>query len=442
MTLDMTQGKPAKLLIRFALPLILSSLMQQLYTMCDSVIVGRLLGTFAFTATGSASYLNWFPTGMLLGAINGFGVTLSQRFGARKYEEFRHFCGNAMLLGLSLGLLLAVLGTTFAEALLAGLNTPPELLDIAARYIRVLWMGFVITALLNLFNTSLMAMGDSRTSLLALAISSVVNIVLDVIFIRWFHWDVEGAALATVVSQAAAAVPGYLTLRKTEIGLPKPCHFHPRKYVIKELIRMGLPQLLSNGVIASGELVVMSVVNSCGVVFVTGLTAARRYFSLTNIVGSALEGSLVTYVGQNYGAHQYNRIRQGARTAFTIGASAAVLTGLIVYLFAEPMIQFFIPDGSAESVRIGMQALRVQAVFLIFLYMLCEHRAAIQGMGNAIIPMCSGFLELAVRIIYALTIPAWLGANSLYFTDAVTWVPTTLMLVICYHYQKSKLRKE
>ena len=350
MTLNMTQGRPASLLLRFALPLMLSSLLQQLYTMCDSVIVGRLLGTLAFTATGSASYLNWFPTGMLLGAINGFGVTLSQRFGARKYQEFRNFFGNAMLLGLSLGLLICVLGSTFAEALLSALNTPPELLGIAARYIRVLWMGFVITALLNLFNSALMAMGDSRTPLLALAISSVVNIVLDVIFIRWFHWDVEGAALATVVSQAAAAIPGYLTLRKTEIGLPKPCHFRPRKFVIKELIRMGLPQLLSNGVIASGELVVMSVVNACGVVFVTGLTAARRYFNLTNIVGGALEGSVVTYVGQNYGAHQYDRIRRGARTAFTMGTCASLLTGLIVYLFAEPMIRFFIPDGSFEAV--------------------------------------------------------------------------------------------
>lgn len=442
MTLNMTQGRPASLLLRFALPLMLSSLLQQLYTMCDSVIVGRLLGTLAFTATGSASYLNWFPTGTLLGAINGFGVTLSQRFGARKYQEFRHFFGNAMLLGLSLGLLICVLGSTFAEALLSALNTPPELLGIAARYIRVLWMGFVITALLNLFNSALMAMGDSRTPLLALAISSVVNIVLDVIFIRWFHWDVEGAALATVVSQAAAAIPGYLTLRKTEIGLPKPCHFRPRKFVIKELIRMGLPQLLSNGVIASGELVVMSVVNACGVVFVTGLTAARRYFNLTNIVGGALEGSVVTYVGQNYGAHQYSRIRRGARTAFTMGTCASLLTGLIVYLFAEPMIRFFIPDGSFEAVRIGMQALRVQAVFLIFLYLLCEHRAAIQGMGNAIIPMCSGFLELAVRIIYALTIPAWLGSGSLYFTDAITWIPTTLMLVICYHIRKNRLPSE
>ena len=438
MTLNMTNGKPASLLIRFALPLVLSSLLQQLYTMCDSVIVGRLLGTVAFTATGSASYLNWFPTGMLLGAINGFGVTLSQRFGARRFEEFRRFFGCAILLGLAMGLLLSILGSVYAEAFLAALNTPPELLSIAARYVRVLWAGFVITALMNLFNTALMAMGDSRTPLLALAVSSVANILLDVIFIRWFHWDVEGAALATVVSQAAAALASYLVLRKTEIGLPKRGHFRPRKYVLKELIRMGLPQLMSNGVIASGELVVQSVVNSCGVVFVTGMTASRRYFNLTNIVGGALEGSVVTYVGQNYGARRFDRVRQGARTAFAMGTAASLITGLAVYLAAEPMIRFFIPDGSPEAIGIGVQALRVQASFLLFLYLLCEHRAAIQGMGNAIIPMCSGFLELAMRIGYVLLAPQLLGSGSLYFTDAVTWIPTTLMLIVAYYLVRAR----
>ena len=439
MTLNMTRGKPASLLLKFAFPLMLSSLLQQLYTLCDSVIVGRLLGTVAFTATGSASYLNWFPLGMLLGAINGFGVTLSQRYGARKQEEFRHFFGCAMMISLLLGLFFSLFGSAFADNLLAALNTPVELMDLAARYVRMVWMGFGITALMNILNTAMMAMGDSRTPLIALAVSSFVNIVLDLVFISWLHWDVEGAALATVLAQAAAAIPGYLTLRRSEIGLPRARHFRPRKYIVKELFRLGFPQMLSFGVISSGELMVQAAINSCGVVFVTGMTASRRYFNLTNIIGGGLEGAVVTYVGQNYGAHRFDRIRQGTRTAVTMGLCASLLTGLAVFLFAEPMIRFFIPDGAAASIQIGTEALRVQAVFLAFLYLLCEHRAAIQGMGNAIIPMLSGFLELAVRIGATLLLPLWIGQKGLYFTDAAAWVPTMLMLTVCYHVCKNKL---
>ena len=439
MSLNMTRGKPFSLLLKFALPLMLSYLLQQLYTLCDSVIVGRLLGTVAFTATGSAGYLNWFPLGMMLGAINGFGVTLSQRFGARKQEEFRNFFGCAITISLLLGLIFTVVGAFSVDGLLALLKTPVELMDHASRYLRVLWVGFCITVLMNIFNTALMAMGDSRTPLVALAVSSCVNIGLDLVFIGWFHWDVEGAALATLLSQAAATVPGYLALRRSEIGLPRSCHFRPRKPVIKELFRLGCPQMMSFGVIAFGELVVQAAINSCGVVFVTGMAAARRYFSLLNIVGSALEGSVVTFVGQNYGAHKFDRIKQGTRTAVTMGLCASLFTTLVVYFMAEPMIRFFIPAGSPESIQIGTEALRVMGLFLVFLYLLCEYRAAIQGMGNAVIPMISGFLELVARVSVTLLLPRWLGPKALYFTDALTWVPTMAMLTICYYICRKKL---
>jgi Na+-driven multidrug efflux pump len=206
---------------------------------------------------------------------------------------------------------------------------------------------------------------------------------------------------------------------------------------------MGFPQLLSNGVIASGELVVQAAVNACGVVFVTGITAARRYFNLINVIGFGLEGAVVTYVGQNYGAGEYDRIRRGTRTAIRLGVGSALLSGILVYLLAEPMILFFVPEGSPETITVGVEALRVQSVFLVFLYLLCEHRAAIQGMGNAIIPMLSGFMELGVRIACTLLLPVVIGREGLYFTDSAAWVPTALMLIISYHVvKKRRLREE
>lgn len=441
MTLDMTRGKPVKCLLLFAFPLMLSSLLQQLYTLCDSVIVGRLLGTLAFTATGSASYLNWFPLSMLMGAIQGFGVPLAQKFGAKNKEEFRRFFASGIVLSLLIGILISGFGLFFVRPFLVKLNTPAELMDYAERYIRVLWMGFWATAILNIFTTALMAMGDSRTPLTALAVSSVVNIALDLVLIAWFDMSVEGAALATILAQLCAAAWSFRGLVRAGDLLPKRCHFQFHGYVMKELLRMGFPRLMSNGVISSGELLVQSAINACGVVFVTGMTAARRYFNLTNVIGYGLEGALATFVGQNYGAGNKSRIIQGTRSAAAMGLFSSVVTGIGVWLLAEPMIRFFVPDGSAEVLSVGVNALRIQAVFLWGLYLLCEHRAAIQGMGNAMIPMFSGFLELALRIGSALLLPIAFGQEGLYFTDVVAWVPTMLMLTVSYHILKNRLLK-
>jgi Na+-driven multidrug efflux pump len=198
--------------------------------------------------------------------------------------------------------------------------------------------------------------------------------------------------------------------------------------------------MMSFGVIAFGELVVQAAINSCGVVFVTGMAAARRYFSLLNIVGGALEGSVVTFVGQNYGAHKFDRIRQGTRTAVLMGMGASLMTTLVVYFMAEPMIRFFIPEGSPESIRIGMEALRVLALFLVFLYLLCEFRAAIQGMGNAVYPMLSGVSELICRLAAVLLLPKIMGQEGLFFTDSGAWIFTMLLMV--YGYRRILRREE
>lgn len=439
MTLDMTRGKPLGCMLRFALPLVISSLLQQMYTLCDSVIVGRLLGTLAFTATGSAAYLNWFLLSMVTGATHGFGVPLSQRFGAKQEEAFRRFLGCALVLSLIIGIVFSLGGVLLIEELLAMIHTPVELMALTARYTRVLWAGFWITALMNMFTSALMAMGDSRTPLTALAISSFVNIVLDLIFIGRLQLDVEGAALATLIAQFCAALWSFRGLIRVRQLMPRRQDFRMRRDVLQELLRMGVPRVISGAVISSGEMLVQAAINSCGVIFVTGMTAARRYFNLVNVIGGALEGSLITFVGQNYGAGEHDRIVRGTRSAVTLGFTTSVATGALVWLLAEPMIRFFVPDGSGEVIRVGILALRIQAVFLWSLYLLCEFRASIQGMGNVLIPTLSGFLELVLRIVCALGLPLLIGKEGLYFTDIAAWVPTMTMLIISYYRLKKKL---
>ena len=438
MELDMTRGKPVRLLLRFAVPLMALSLLQQVYTLCDSFIVGRLLGTDAFTATASASNLNWFPLNMLLGAIHGFGVPMAQSFGSGKKEDFRSIFAGAVSLSLLLGVLFSVAGVIWAEDLLQLLHTPEQLMDHAVRYIRVLWLGFAVTAVMNVFTTALMALGDSRTPLVALVVSSAVNIALDILFISRLRMDVEGAALATVIAQGAAAAWSFWYLLRGRNSIPRLRNFRPRWRVYRELLRMGVPQLLCNGVTTSGELIVQAAVNSWGLAFVTGLTASHRYLNLLGVVNHGLEGAIATYTGQNWGAKRYDRIERGTRSGIRIGLCASASIGTVVFIVAESMIRFLVPDAAAETVLFGTQALRVQAVFLPALYLLCEYRAAVHGMGNAAVPMFSGFLELAMRIGCTLLLPLLLGEKGLYFTDAAAWVPTMGMLMGCYLLMRKK----
>lgn len=438
MTLDMTRGRPAGLLLRFAFPLMLSSLLQQCYNLCDSLIVGRFLGAVALTATGSAGNLNWFPLNFVTTAIYAYGVALSQRFGAKDEEGFRRFFAGSLVLGSILGLAVTVLGIGFLEPLLALLKTPQELMADASAYLRVIWLGFLVTALMNLGSTALMAMGDSRTPLVSLTISSVANIVLDLVFLAWFSMGIAGAVWATVLAQVLAALWNFRELRRKGFALPKPRHFRLRWVETRELLRLSLPQMLSSAVINSGDLLVQTAINSFGIVFVMGMNAARRYFNLLNVVGYGLEGAVATYVGQNWGARDIGRIKTGVRFSALMGFASAALIGLVACILAGPMIRFLIPGESEEVIRVGTQIMRVQSIFLPSLYLLCEFRASIQAMGNVVYPMLSGFSELIMRVASTLLLPLAFGREGLYFTDAAAWVPTMALMIVGYFLVRRK----
>ena len=293
-------------------------------------------------------------------------------------------------------------------------------------------------ALMNLFSTALTSIGDSKTPLVSLAISSVVNIVLDIVFLAWLNMGIGGAALATVIAQVFAAGWNFYQLLRRGNVLPKLRHFRLRRYVMKELLRLSLPQMLSSAVINTGGLLVQRIINGHGVEFVMGLNASGRIFSTLYVVGYGLELAVLTYTGQNWGARQRDRIRIGTRFSVTIGFVSSALIGITVASFAPFLIRFLITDASEETIRIGAQALRTQVLFLPGMYLLCEYRAAIQGMGNALYPMLSGFSELAMRILACLVLPLFLGREGLYFVDAAAWIPTMLLMVVGY---KSILRK-
>lgn len=432
MTLDMTQGKPSRLLMKFAFPLMLSMLLQQCYSLCDTLIVGRFLGAVALTATGSAGGLSWFPQNLICCAIYAYGVSLSHRFGAKDMDGFRRFFAGGLVLTVAIGTVITVVGSVFAKRFLALLNTPAELMSMATTYLRILWIGFLVTALMNLFSTALTSLGDSKTPLVSLAISSVVNIVLDILFMAWLDMGIGGAALATVLAQVFAMAWNLLQLIRKGDALPKLCHFRLRWHVMKELLRLSLPQMLSSAVINAGGLLVQGIINGYGVLFVMGINGAGRIFSTLYVVGYGLELAVLTYTGQNWGAGKKDRIRTGTRFSVTVGFVTSALIAAVVALLAKPLILFLLPDATPETIRIGTEALRAQVLFMPSMYLLCEFRAAIQGMGNALYPMLSGFSELAMRVVACLLLPLIMGREGLYFVDAAAWFPTMLLMIAGY----------
>ena len=284
----------------------------------------------------------------------------------------------------------------------------------------------------NLLGATLRAMGDSRTPLVSLAVSTLVNIALDVAFIALLGLGVRGAALATLISRAVDVGVCVRGVKRSGAAWPRRSDWRWERRTVRELMRLGFPQLLSYGVCATGELYVQAAINRFGIAFVTGMTAAKRYFSLINVVGGGIEGAVATFVGQNYGARQPRRIALGTRQATWLALGSSLTITALVALLSRPLILAFIPTAAPDVVQTGVDALRVQVCCLWGLYLLCMYRAALQGMGNALAPMISGFLELVLRLATAFALPRIVGATGLYWTDAVTWLVTAAMLMASY----------
>ena len=437
-TMDMTKGRIAPQLIRFGVPLMLSSVLQLLYSLCDSLVVGRLIGVEAFAAVGAASLLSWLPMSMLLGMSHGFGVTMSQLFGAGDDAGLRWAAGLSAGMGLLLAMLMSGVGIVFLPQMLATMRTPAEILEPETQYLRVIFLGLGLFILYNVAASLLRAAGDSRTPLAALIVSTLLNIALDYILVAFAGMGVSGVALATVLAQLVSLLVCLVRLRIRPLKTPQTeiAGMSPGA-IARQLLKLGMPPMLRDGVIAVGGLFVQSVVNGFGVAFVAGMTAARRYFSMMEMAGGALEGALATFVGQNAGAGNVDRVHSGTRTAVLLGLISSALTATVAAVFAHPLIALLVAESNAEVVRVGVIALRLTALFLPSLYLLCLYRASLQSMGDALVPMLSGFAEMALRIACVVALPPFIGASAAYFADGLGWVAAMILLMAAYYRRKS-----
>lgn len=430
-TRDMTAGSPGRLMFGFALPLLIGNVFQQLYTFADTIIVGQVLGVRALAAVGAVEWMIFLLFGFIQGLTQGFSVTIARHFGAADYKGVKRAVICAVYLSAAGAIVFTLAGSALIYPVLLLLHTPDEIIGLSHSYLRILYAGIPITMAYNLFSAILRALGNSRTPLRAMTAASLCNIILDMLFVFGLGWGMEGAALGTVLAQLLAAVLCFVQLHKIEILRFTKGEYRADIRMLLEQCRMGLPVGLQNMITAVGGMVVQSVINSFGVLFVAGYTAANKLYGLLEIAAASYGYAMSTYTGQNLGAGFLDRIRKGLRTASAIGIVTALFMSTIMLVFGKMILRLFL-TGDVEDVNAaigtGYHFLIVLACFFPLLYLLYIARACVQGMGNSVLPMLSSTVQLVMRCGCALILPLFIGESGVFYGEVLAWIGADIML--------------
>ncbi|MCL2820389.1 MAG: MATE family efflux transporter [Oscillospiraceae bacterium] len=438
---DMTEGIPIRLMVRFSIPLLITNALQMFLTIVDSAIIGRLLGVNAFASIGATMGPHWLIFSAVLGINQGFGALIAQRFGAKDSEGLRKVFVTAMYLAAMLAVAIGAGCLAVNRPLMELMRTPSELIDGSVTYLTWLWAGMPLTFGYNLLAMTLFSLGDSKTPLYGMIVATIVNIAFDLILIMPF--GIAGVAAASLIAQAAAMILCIRAIIKT--GLFKGCGYKLDRKYIRPLLRLALPLGFRNAIIEVGALIVQRYVNEFGTEFVAGVAAAKRMYSLLMIAGGAIEAAVTTFVAQNFGAKQFDRVKQGLKDGLKLVIGAAAVIMAISLPFGRQILSLLI-EGDPEQVSavldVGVRQLNLMSWGLPFLYLLFLYRAALQGLGNAFLPMISGFIELALRIFSAIVMTRLIGDWGVLMSDPIGWPFATLLLVISYFIVFRRVKKQ
>ena len=433
---DMTAGKPVALILAFAIPILAGNLLQQLYNLVDSLIVGRILGVTALAAVSASGWLDWAVLSIPMGLAQGFSIQAAQYFGANRPEELRRTVGQSILIAVFATVLLEAASQLLLHPVLKWMNTPAETFSLTEGYLRIIYGGLPVVMAVNVLNGFLHALGNSRTPLAALAIASAANMLLDWFFVGYCRMGINGGACATVIAQVISALISFRTIRRLYMLHPEKKDLYPDRRMMARLIRLGVPIAFQNVIIAVGGLILQGVVNGFGFIFMAGYNAASRLQGLVEMAGASVGSAVGTFTGQNIGAGKKDRVYRGLHSSARISVGMALGIGAVMVLFGRQILSMFIQDepGLAEQVlSFGYQFLCVMAAGLPMLYLLFVYRSTLQGLGNTVIPMISGFVELGMRVGCALLLPLFFGVWGIYTAEIAAWIGAGVLLIIsCY----------
>ncbi len=439
---DMTQGKPARLIMAFALPMMAGNICQQLYTIVDGAFVGRFAGIDALAAVGAADWLCWLFLGVVMGYTQGFSVLISQRFGAQDETGVRRAAAQSVLLTALISLGVIVLSQTLMTLILHSLHTPDDILPQAVLYLRIIMCGVPIYAAYNVMAAMLRAVGDSKTPLYAMLIASLVNIALDGLFVIEFRWGVAGAAAATLIAQGVAALYCLKLVRRLPALRFGREDMKWDGALARRLISLGSPTAAQNVIIGLGGMVVQRVINSYGSVFIAGFTATNKLYGIMEMAAVSYGAAIAAYAGQNYGAGKKERLKNGVRSGAVMALITSCAIALALFLAGRPVLSLFVDPEAAqreEVLSVALRYLHFMLAGLFILYLLYVYRSALQGMGDTVTPMLSGGAEMVMRIGVALLLPLWLGQDGIFFAEPAAWAGAEVLLMVTYYHKIRKL---
>lgn len=440
-TLDMTVGSPAKVLLLFAVPIILSNLFQQLYNIIDSLIVGNYLGADALAAVGSAGTITAVIIQLASGLALGASVVIAQYFGAGKKEEIRICMTTISVFSVAVGVVVTAVTLLFARQILLLVKTPAEIMTDSIDYLTIYFWGSVAIFLYNALNAVYIALGDSRTPLYFLILAFFLNVAGDLFFIIGCSMGVGGGALATTLSQAVCTVLALAVLEKKmrRIGMGKADRWFDRVEFVK-MMRIAIPAALQQSVVSLGNVCVQTVTNSFGAAVMAGCSAANKAVNLVSTVPINWGNALSNFVGQNVGAGRPERIGEGVKASILVTGGISVAMGLVLELIPEQIISWFVDgDEAAEVIAVGAAYLRVVALFLVIFAVYMCVKSVFKGTGDMGWFVGLTLSSLGIRVICAFAFASVVGRPILWWSVVIGWTLATVPTL--WHYAKGDWKK-
>lgn len=427
---DLIHGPIFQSLMIFALPLLVSNIFQQLYNTVDTMVVGNYLGDVSLAAIGACTSIYDLLVGFALGIGNGLAIVTARSFGSQDKELLKKSVASSLVIGVMVSLALTIIGMTFLYPLLEILNTPLDIIQEAYSYISVIVLFIFVMFAYNLCAGLMRAIGNSVMPLVFLIVSSLLNVVLDILFITQFHMGIQGAAVATVVSQGVSVVLCIIYIfKKTQILLPSKKHFQIDEELYKELLGQGFSMGFMSSIVSAGSVILQYGINNLGYLIIAGHTAARKLYMFFNMPFTAMALGISTFVSQNRGANQRERIQKAMKYAYIYDVIMATIVAIIILIFGSSLVKLI--SGSSESIVLdnGTLYLMIVGPFYAILGILMQTRYALQGLGQKLLPLVSSVIEFIGKIIFVFVFIPQFEYMAVIFCEPVIWCVMCLQLV-------------
>lgn len=440
MVKDMTNGSPSKHILGFAVPMLFGMLFQQFYNLVDTIIVGKTLGVEALAGVGATGSINFMIIGFCMGVCNGFVIPVAQCFGAKKPADLRKYVFNGYICSIVFAILLTLASVIFCRRILIIMNTPADIIDHAYNYIVVIFIGIPTVFLYNMVSGVIRSLGDSKTPVVFLVLSSIINVVLDFFLILVCKMGVAGAGWATVTSQLISGLTCLIYMYKKYDILKgdKSERVLDRRF-ITNLCMNGVPMGLQYSITAIGSTILQAAVNTLGSTYVAAMTAGSKMFNFTCCPFDALGSTMATYAGQNVGAAKIKRLGQGVRSAMIIGSVYSVLSLIALYFTTDYIALLFVNASETTIIALTRQFILASACFYIPLTSVNVVRFCIQGMGFSVFAISAGILEMIGRAFAAIILIPSIGFMGACLASPIAWIAADAFLFPAFIHCAKKL---